>query len=50
MLLSTPYLATADDRGNATDSATEQAVSDLLDTAQALAEHPITEAETPKPP
>lgn len=48
MLLSTPYLATADDRGNATDSATEQAVSDLLDTAQALAEHPITEAETPE--
>ncbi|WP_257136973.1 DNRLRE domain-containing protein [Streptomyces sp. gb14] len=51
VLLSTPYLASADERGNASNSATEeaeQAVSDLLGTVQALEEHPISEAETPE--
>ncbi|MEU2150665.1 hypothetical protein ABZ741_41170, partial [Streptomyces globisporus] len=51
VLLSTPYLASADERGKASDSATEQAeqaVADLLETVQALEEHPISEAETPE--
>lgn len=46
VLLSTPYLAVADDRSGGGESEAEKAVTELLEAAADLAKNPIREAET----